>query len=237
MNVDPDDQYMIQWDDSRVAYRQSRRLLIDLAADPSRLGALVRRVGEEQALLDDCDCHPVMDRLTLHRDDATGTYLRLHVARGGEEIMPHDHKYGFTTMILRGSYTHVWRRRTGARAGAFTSGDIVPGLVTIERPGSCYCLQYTQVHQTIMERDTVTLFLRGPQRQARSYAAMDMLQEQMERYAATGRELTGSEAPVSAGHADEGQPTYTSHTQLNRAMTRAEYEELAAHLLAIGVTK
>ncbi|MEU7829508.1 hypothetical protein [Nonomuraea sp. NPDC049129] len=220
----------IDWDDPRSAYRKSRSLLTRLGNSPDTLGALVRGIGENETLLADCDRHPVMDRLTLYRDDARGIYLRLHVSQGMNEIMPHDHKYGFTTMILRGSYTHVWRRRTGALNGEFTSAEIEPGLVTVERPGSCYCLQHTQVHQTIMERDTVTLFLRGPRRQERSYAAVDMLQTYMETYAAQAPE------EIRDG-VFNGSHTFQSHTEMNRRMSFEEYFGLSARLTAMGVIR
>lgn len=224
--------FSIDWSDTRAAYRSSRELLQQLAADRPMLSKLVRHVASDPELLEDCDRHPVIDRLTLYRDEAAGIYLRLHIARAGDEVLPHDHKYGFTTLILRGSYTHVWRRRLGNPAGEFTSTDIAPGLVTIERPGSCYCLQHTQVHQTIMERDTVTLFLRGPRCQERSYAAMDMLQNGMQRYASRNESrVLGDGAAGAPGDAHR----YTSHTELSSTMTLDECAHLVQRLVALGV--
>ncbi|AUY54599.1 hypothetical protein EH183_30570 [Streptomyces sp. CB01881] len=165
----------IDWTDLRSAHAQCRSVLRRLAADSSLLTHLVDRLADDKDLLADADHHPVMDRLTLWHDPDRGIYLRLHVSPGTNELIPHDHKYSFTTYILRGSYTHVWRRREGSYQGDFTSDQAPLGLVTSERVGSCYTLGYSLIHQTVMEAGTVTLFMRGPKEQARSYAALDML--------------------------------------------------------------
>ncbi|MGW6457497.1 hypothetical protein ACWF94_16525 [Streptomyces sp. NPDC055078] len=165
----------IDWADLRSAHAQCRSVLGRLVADRPLLTSLVQRLADDRKLLADADHHPVMDRLTLWNDPGRGIYLRLHISPGTNELIPHDHKYSFTTYIVRGSYTHVWRRREGSYEGDFTSDQVPLGLVTSERVGSCYTLGYSLIHQTVMEADTVTLFMRGPKQQARSYAALDML--------------------------------------------------------------
>lgn len=208
----------IDWSDLRSAHRQCRSVLRRLATDRGLLTALVAGVRDDAALFADADHHPVMDRLTLWRDDDRGVYLRLHVSPGTNELIPHDHKYSFTSYILSGAYTHVWRRRAeGAYAGDFTSDQVPLGLVTHERAGSCYTLAYSLVHQTVMEADTVTLFMRGPREQQRSYAALDMLD----------RQNHGTDA-ASSGE------VVKRHTEGARALRPDEYEELCGRLAALG---
>ncbi|OKI10233.1 hypothetical protein A6A06_01770 [Streptomyces sp. CB02923] len=179
---------------------------------------LVDRPAHDRELLADADHHPVMDRLTLWRDPERGVYLRLHVSPGTNELIPHDHKYAFTTYILRGSYTHVWRRRQAPYSGEFTSDQAPLGLVSVERTGSCYTLGHTLIHQTVMEADTVTLFMRGPREQARSYAATDML---------------GRLAPLVAP--DPSDEPVKRHTDGARGLTFDEYTGLRRRLASLGV--
>jgi hypothetical protein len=208
----------IDWSDLRTAHSQCRSVLRRLAADRSQLTSLVDRLAEDSELLADADHHPVMDRLTLWRDPERGIYLRLHVSPGTNELIPHDHKYSFTTYILRGSYTHVWRRREGSYQGDFTSDEAPLGLVTNERVGSCYTLGYSLIHQTVMEADTVTLFMRGPKEQTRSYAALDMLDRLI---------VDAAADPVS--------PVERRHTDGERSLGFDEYVRLRDRLSALGV--
>ncbi|CAM4360170.1 hypothetical protein NONI108955_22545 [Nocardia ninae] len=212
----------IDWTDLRSAHAQCRSVLTRLAADRDLLTLLVDRIADDEDLFRDADHHPVMDRLTLWRDMERGIYLRLHVSPGNNELIPHDHKYSFTTYILRGSYTHVWRRRTAPYRGKFSSEHVPLGLVTCERVGSCYTLGYSLVHQTMMEADTVTLFMRGPGEQGSSYAAQDMLD----------RVDGGNRAD-----GDQSAPATTAarkHTDGQRPLELNEYRRLRHRLMTLG---
>lgn len=209
----------IDWSDLRSAHRECRSVLRRLAADRPLLSTLVARLEDDAELFADADHHPVMDRLTLWHDADRGIYLRLHISPGTNELIPHDHKYSFTSYILSGSYTHVWRRRAeGAYAGEFTSQQVPLGLVTHEKAGSCYTLGYSLVHQTVMEANTVTLFMRGPREQNRSYAALDLLDRQ-----------NLGEDSASAG------AVVKRHTDGARALEPDEYAELRGRLTAAGL--
>jgi hypothetical protein len=164
----------------------------------------VYRLQDDAELFADADHHPVMDRLTPWRDSDRGVYLRLHISPGTNELIPHDHKYSFTSYILSGAYTHVWRKRAeGFYSGEFTSANAPLGIVTHERVGSCYTIGYSLVHQTLMKANTVTLFLRGPKEQSRSYAALDMLDRQSQE-----NEGVPSD-PLVKSHTDGARPLQT----------------------------
>lgn len=213
--------FAIDWTDLRLAHAQCRSVLTELAADRELLTNLVDRVAIDEVLFADANHHPVMDRLTLWRDIDRGIYLRLHVSPGNNELIPHDHKYSFTTYILRGSYTHVWRRRSVSYSGSFTAEKAPLGLVTCEQVGSCYTLGYSLIHQTMMEADTVTLFMRGPGEQSRSYAALDML-----------------DRTVSSSRADDSETELIEerrHTDGQRRLEFSEFVRLRSRLAALRV--
>lgn len=209
----------IDWRDLRTAHRQCRSVLRRLAADRMLLTALVGRLEADPGLFADADHHPVMDRLTLWHDADRGVYLRLHASAGANELIPHDHKYSFSSYILSGSYTHVWRRRTPeVISGEFTSGQVPLGLVTHEKTGSCYTLGYSLVHQTMMAANTITLFMRGPKEQGRSFAALDLL----------GRQNLGD------GSGDPGS-VVKKHTDGSRALRTDEYRRLRGRMIGAGL--
>lgn len=185
----------LDWDDPRSAHRDSRTLLRQLAGDRDLLSELVLDIPDDPLRKKHSEFHPLMNKLCLLEDPEVGYQLRLHDFRVSDlDIVPHDHKYSFSVCILAGGYTHVWNRRTaGPYDGDFTSKDITPGIVSLEGPGACYTLQYSLVHQTVVQPGTVSLFLRGPQRMERWHAADDMLER-----------LKGYEAPKKDGSPHQG---------------------------------
>ncbi|AUY54603.1 hypothetical protein EH183_30600 [Streptomyces sp. CB01881] len=167
----------IDWDDPRRSSRQTRKLLGRLAADRELLTDLLVGIESDPLRLGRSERHPLMHRLSLYEDPERRCQLRLHFFTGRDrDLVPHDHKYPFSVHVLSGGYLHVWNRRTDeAQIGDFTSEDVTPGIVTLERPGTSYSFQNSLVHQTIVLPGTVSLFLRGPKRQDRWHAAKDML--------------------------------------------------------------
>lgn len=166
----------IDWDDARASQRASRTLLHALAGDRDLLTELVWGIPDDPWRSRRSEFHPLMNKLCLLEDQEAGYQLRLHDFRVNDlDIVPHDHKYPFTAYVITGGYTHVWSRRTNGRDdGDFTSEDITPGVVSLEGPGACYTLQYSLIHQTVVQPGTVSLFLRGPKRMDRWHAAGDM---------------------------------------------------------------
>ncbi|MFF7597652.1 hypothetical protein [Streptomyces mirabilis] len=167
----------IDWDNPRRSGRQARKLLGRLGSDRDLLSQIVLGIASDPLRLGRSERHPLMHRLSLYEDPERRCQLRLHFFTGRDrDLVPHDHKYPFSAHVLSGGYLHVWNRRTDeAQAGDFTSEDVTPGIVTLERAGTGYTFQHTLVHQTIVLPGTVSLFLRGPKRQDRWHAAGDML--------------------------------------------------------------
>ncbi|WP_241002870.1 hypothetical protein [Streptomyces sp. CB01881] len=165
----------LDWTNLRAGHRQARSVLTRLAGDRELLTRLVHEIEHDEQRMTASEIHPLINRLILYQDDARGFQIRLHMSPGSRELVPHDHKYTFTAYVLQGAYVHVWRRRADRGEGEFTGDDIRPGIVSIERPGTCYTFGHPLIHQTIMVPGTVTLFMRGPRVKQRSHAALDML--------------------------------------------------------------
>ncbi|OKI09458.1 hypothetical protein A6A06_01790 [Streptomyces sp. CB02923] len=204
------------WDDLRDAHRRCRSVLDRLAGDRGLLSRLVAEIEHDPVRLATSEIHPLINRLILYQDDARHFQVRLHMSPGSRELVPHDHKYSFTAYVLAGAYVHVWRRRTGTAEGEFTSQDIRPGIVSVERPGTCYTFGSPLIHQTIMLPGTVTLFMRGPRTKQRSHAAMDMLPQ-------------ADDWPLPS---ELGKP---KHANGQRPVTIEEYRGMCAQLVRQGL--
>ncbi|MFD8609669.1 hypothetical protein [Streptomyces sp. NPDC059631] len=169
----------INWDNPRHCAADTSTLLRALADDQDLLTSLVTSIDSDAGRLARCETNPLVNRLVLAEDTsgADRWQLRLHVFQDGRlELIPHDHKYPFVVHVLAGGYAQVWNRRiaAGVQSGPFTSADLTPGLVTVERPGTAYLFSDSLVHQTAVFPGTATLFLRGPVRQHRWNSATDM---------------------------------------------------------------
>ncbi|MET7606263.1 hypothetical protein ABZS96_27870 [Streptomyces avermitilis] len=202
--------------DLRVAHRRSRDILLRLGADRRLLTQLVGEIEHDPQRMTESEVHPLINRLVIYQDDARGFQIRLHMSPGARELVPHDHKYTFTTLVLAGAYIHVWRWRTDTGEGEFASGDLQPGLITVERPGSCYTLGHPLVHQTVMLPGTVTLFMRGPRAKPRSHAALDML-------------------PAADEWPEASQAGKPKHARGQRPVTVEEYRTMRRQLVAQGI--
>jgi predicted metal-dependent enzyme (double-stranded beta helix superfamily) len=210
-----DDESAVDWTNLRDVSARSRDLLDRLADDRELLSELVFGIEHDELRLRESEVHPLINRLILYQADDRGITIRLHMSPGARELVPHDHKYTFTARVLTGAYVHVWRRKD-AEVPDFESGDLAPGVVTIERPGSAYTFGHQLVHQTIMVPGTVTLFMRGPRMKDRSHAALDML-PQADKW----------DRPFDAGK--------PKHARGQRPVTRDEYLQMRADLVGRGL--
>ncbi len=174
------DNTFIDWNDIDKAREQSREILLELAADKSALGELVTRARETDDLFDKCEHHRLLDKLVVYDALDRGMRIRVHLSTSDHKDRPHDHRFSFTTLILRGHYRHVRHQLlsgTGAQVSNLSQDDfdaedaglhVAPRFVTTESAGSCYTLHHSEIHTTFTSPLTVSLFLRGPAEKERS---------------------------------------------------------------------
>ncbi|MEU7829505.1 hypothetical protein [Nonomuraea sp. NPDC049129] len=206
----------IDWRDARSAHRQCRALARHIGENKALLSQLVNDLEVDEARFARCEMHPLMYRLVLHEDLGQEYQVRLHVvAEEARDIVPHDHKYTFSAYILAGGYLHIWNRRLGAHEGDFTSHDITPGIVAIERRGAAYTFRNSLIHQTIMTPGTVSIFIRGPKSQSHWHAAKDMYHLLADGY----------EVPKTGGKNHKG----------GRRLTIEEYRRVREQLVSQGL--
>jgi hypothetical protein len=179
----PFDSIRFDWTDFEACGTQSRAFLTSLVSDKGLLRSLVFSIERSPALLQLCERHRLLDKLVVCDALDRGFRLRFHLSTDEHFDRPHDHRFSFSSFILKGSYRHVWYR-TPAAAGveghdstkkishqsldrsdpapAVTPADLDPLFVTEQRAGSCYTLHHSMLHTTVTAPHTVSLFLRGP---------------------------------------------------------------------------
>jgi hypothetical protein len=174
------DRLTIDWADLDKATAVTDQLLHELAGDKDTLRMLVDRAAEDDDLLAQCECHRLLDKLVLYDGLDRGFRIRLHISTSDHLDRPHDHRFSFSSLILAGSYKQVRHRIVGEVPDEVDAGiqedhqavpidaRVEPEFATTEQVGSFYSIHHSVIHTTIMDDDTVSLFIRGPAEKERS---------------------------------------------------------------------
>jgi hypothetical protein len=175
------DRLSIDWTDLEKATATTDALLHELAGDKSALRELVDRAVEDDELFAQCECHRLLDKLVIYDGLERGFRVRLHLSTSDHLDRPHDHRFSFSSLILAGAYKHVRHRMIGKVDESAIDPEVEndfeavgararvePYFATIEDAGSFYTIHHSVIHTTIMEDNTVSLFIRGPAEKDRS---------------------------------------------------------------------
>ncbi|GAA2234167.1 MULTISPECIES: hypothetical protein [Kitasatospora] len=173
------DRLVVDWSDLPRARAQTKEILTELAADKQSLTMLLERAREEEDLFDKCEHHRLIDKLVIYDALDRGFRIRVHVSTDDHLDRPHDHRFSFSSLIMRGNYRHIRHELVGQAPdvpedaqndfeAVPTDLKVVPRFVTTERAGNCYTLHHSEIHTTYTTPDTVSLFLRGPAEKDRS---------------------------------------------------------------------
>jgi hypothetical protein len=169
----------IDWSDLGRARQQTKEILLALAADKRSLRELLSRARETDDLFDKCEHHRLLDKVVIYDALDRGFRIRVHVSTDDHRDRPHDHRFSFSSLIVRGGYRHVRHQLVGRHGDIpddvqndWEARDsdvrVVPLFVTNEIAGNCYTLHHSEIHTTFTTPDTVSLFLRGPAEKERS---------------------------------------------------------------------
>jgi len=173
------------WAAFDAAGRDSRDVIQELASNRTALRELVLAVGRDEHLLPLCEKVRDFKYMVLYDALDRGFRLRLHRFSEGQEDEPHNHRYSFSSHILKGSYTHTLYEVADDSAspeaqaywklhqppGTFDSGPLPELLMTrlsalmtqTQDAGSSYSLHHASFHATALPaQNAYSLFLRGP---------------------------------------------------------------------------
>jgi hypothetical protein len=175
------DQLSFDWNSFNEAGRDSRDVLQQIASDRATLRALVLAVGQDEHLLPLSEKVRDFKYMVLYDALDRGFRLRLHRFNEGQEDQPHNHRYSFSSFILKGSYSHTlyevvddatqpsWdlHQPPGTHDGGplpeFPMTRLAPLMTQTQATSSAYSLHHTTFHATALPaQNAYSLFLRGP---------------------------------------------------------------------------
>lgn len=204
----------IDWSDFEQASRTSKKLVRRLAGDQDLLRALIYEVEKNGRLQEMAEHHQLLDRIVIYDALDRGFRIRIHVSTDEHHDRPHDHRFSFTSLILRGSYRHIWHSPEQEIDDDMNVSKIRPLFVTREAQGACYTLHHSVIHTTFTTPDTVSIFLRGPAEKQRSIITERKSGKVWWRY----------------GEQDE-----TSERRTTVRMTMDDYRRVRGRLEALGI--
>ena len=162
----------IDWDDIEVVEGAARPFLEQLGQDREILGTLLRQAREDPRLRELSEHYDILDKIVLYDAPDSGFRLRLHVFLPGYFDRPHNHRWSYSSLILRGGYTHYLYGSDEGLSKETKVAELRPQMVRTEHAGSSYTLDHSMVHAVVAEPYTVSLIVRGPARKRR-FLVMD----------------------------------------------------------------
>lgn len=149
----------LHWHDAETVEPATTKACQQILASPDDLWQTLRTLSERPGLLALCEHYDILDKIVLW-DDPSGIRVRLHVFLPGHFDRPHNHRWSYTSTILRGQYYHYLFG--DAELDNDDPGSLTALMVRTEQAGTTYTLHHTMVHAVVAEPYTVSLVIRGP---------------------------------------------------------------------------
>lgn len=152
----------LDWSSLDEVSAASETVLRTLAADKDLLSQFVEALSQDSSLLSRCEHYDLLDKLVLHDNGGIGFRLRLHLFLPGYFDRPHNHRWSYSSLLLRGSYRHyLFGDETGLSSDIDVS-TLQPIMVHEQHADDFYTLHHRMVHSVVAEPYTVSLIIRGP---------------------------------------------------------------------------
>jgi hypothetical protein len=152
----------VDWDDLEEVQQASECLLRELATQPALLRDSLASLPDRPDLLALCEHYDILDKIVLFNDRGTGVRVRLHVFLPGYFDRPHNHRWSYTSLILRGSYRHYLFGEDHDLDEQLAPAELRARMVRQETTSNAYTLHHSMVHSVVAEPYTVSLIVRGP---------------------------------------------------------------------------
>jgi len=204
----------IDWDDFERAAATTKEVVRELAADKAGLREMIYSIEDDPYRLSKCERHYLLDKFVLYDALDRGFRVRLHMSTNNHLDRPHDHRFSFTTLILTGTYQHIWHHVHKNVDDTLELSDVEPVFITNEEVGSCYTLHHTAVHTTFTTPNSVSLVIRGPAEKERSIITERHTGKIWWRY---------------------GEQAESAERRRDKVMSMEDYKALRANVEALGV--
>ncbi|WP_367132260.1 MULTISPECIES: hypothetical protein [Streptomyces] len=160
----------LDWNDTPSVEEATTKILNAFADDRALLRRVVRAVPGDEHLCELAEHYDILDKLVLH-DDPAGWRLRLHIFLPGYFDRPHNHRWTYSSRILRGSYQHTLYGLDDTLDEDTDVAGLQPYLVRTEATGDGYTLHHRMIHAAVAEPHTVSPIVRGPAMKDRFFVA------------------------------------------------------------------
>jgi len=146
----------LDWSDFESVSLQCQDVLRALAKEQGHLSDLV-----QNCIFDKCEKYDLLKKIVLY-EGANDTRIRLHLFSGGFYDRPHNHRWPYSALVLRGGYIH--RIFTCAQPDPLTAeaADIEPLLIEKRTSGHPYSLGTQVFHSVTVWEPSISLVIRGP---------------------------------------------------------------------------
>lgn len=160
----------VDWSDLEVVSEAVSSCLRRLAAQPRLISRLIDNAAIDSALSEMCEHYDLLDKIVLC---ATPLFrIRLHVFLPGYFDRPHNHRWSYSSLILKGRYRHVLYGADNDLTDTIDVSSLKPVMVRTETAGDFYTLHHSMVHAVTAEPYTVSLVVRGASTKER-FVVMD----------------------------------------------------------------
>ncbi|NEW40161.1 hypothetical protein GV792_15840 [Nocardia cyriacigeorgica] len=151
----------VDWNETEAVDSATRKAFDQIASSRYLLRRGIAAVREDPRLMSLCEHYDILDKLVLFDDQETAIRVRLHIFGPGYHDRPHNHRWTYSSRILRGEYRH----RIYSPVDLHT--DLDPTTlhamhVRQEQVGTSYTLHHSAIHAVVAEPGTVSIVLRGP---------------------------------------------------------------------------
>ena len=183
------DSQVVDWDNYEKSAMQTRAILELICEKKDNIRSLIKHFEMNKALHTMCETHQLLNYIVLYDNPDNGIRVRLHMSTAHHLQRPHDHRFDFSSKILKGCYEHIWyypqtdiyKITCEVAAKNYQDKDhpdpsvlsnrilFKPMFLRKEGVGSCFSISHKVVHTVEMEKDTVTLIIRSPARTKRSF--------------------------------------------------------------------
>ncbi|MEU6073679.1 hypothetical protein [Micromonospora sp. NPDC047074] len=234
----------LDWSDLDGTASRCEAMLREIAADRELMTALVYGAPADPVLWSKCEEDTVEDKIVLCDDPERQFRLRLRLSKQYQEELAHQHRFSFSTLVLRGRYLHRTYRVSGDFGAGTSLDDVVPVWIHEDGPGDVFTIHHEAVHSTpLVEAGTVSLILRGPAEKERApvlfredRASELSADEQAEALAgAVPGEFEPLEASAGTFFWRVGEQGESATRRSKRQMRREVFDHWCRELIAMGV--
>ncbi len=152
----------LDWENTDDVNSSTQTLLNEFAHNKANIKSLLESVTTKTELLSLCEHYDILDKIVLYSDKVVGFRMRLHVFLPGYYDRPHNHRWSYSSVILRGSYRHFLYGSDNNFDEHVSVQNLKPLMVREEQVGSTYTLHHSMVHSVVAQPYTVSLVIRGP---------------------------------------------------------------------------